>query len=392
MRYEWAPDGQFEDRPSAFAARRIEAVTSQMPIFQTCVSANNIEITTRRFHLTYDRREFSPGGLYVRVWGHTGDLWRFGEESETLGGTFRTLDGVDGHVELGPGVVSRRGFANVDDSHSMLFTDNGFVAPRRLGTIDGYLCYGHDYCEAVWSLYRLSGPQPLLPRWSLGNWWSRYHAYPRPSQRRAASPRRRPRPHHVAVRRAWQPPVSRRLLGRHGRVVVVAGLPAQVHGHGQQHRLRLVVARHRRPHAGRPLPPSDGEVGAAGRPVAHDAPALDQEPLDSQGAVEAAGRLGPGTARRRRLHAPASSPHPLPAHYERARDRPGTGELLVQPMYWDHPERNEAYNVPTQYMFGSEMMVAPITTPQNASTHTGKARAWLPPGTFVDFFTGVVYD
>ena len=25
--------------------------------------------------------------------------------------------------------------------------------------------------------YRLSGPQPLLPRWALGNWWSRFHRY-----------------------------------------------------------------------------------------------------------------------------------------------------------------------------------------------------------------------
>jgi alpha-glucosidase (family GH31 glycosyl hydrolase) len=27
------------------------------------------------------------------------------------------------------------------------------------------------------SFYAISGPQPVVPRWSLGNWWSRYYAY-----------------------------------------------------------------------------------------------------------------------------------------------------------------------------------------------------------------------
>lgn len=68
------------------------------------------------------------------------------------------------------------------------------------------------------------------------------------------------------------------------------------------------------------------------------------------------------------------------------------GEPLMQPMYWEYPEREEAYEVPNQYYFGSEMIAAPITSPQNRATKTGKVRAWLPPGTWVDFFTGVVYD
>ncbi|MCB0992986.1 MAG: hypothetical protein KDB16_18555, partial [Acidimicrobiales bacterium] len=37
--------------------------------------------------------------------------------------------------------------------------------------------YGHDYRGAIQALYALSGHQPVLPRWALGNWWSRYHRY-----------------------------------------------------------------------------------------------------------------------------------------------------------------------------------------------------------------------
>src|SRR4029079_2451541 len=37
--------------------------------------------------------------------------------------------------------------------------------------------YGHDYRAALRAFHRLTGPQPLLPRFALGNWWSRYHRY-----------------------------------------------------------------------------------------------------------------------------------------------------------------------------------------------------------------------
>ena len=59
-------------------------------------------------------------------------------------------------------------------------------------------------------------------------------------------------------------------------------------------------------------------------------------------------------------------------------------EPLVQPMYWDYPHRDEAYTVPNQFRFGSELIVVPITDPRNTSTHLGAAKAWLPPKRYVD--------
>jgi hypothetical protein len=66
-------------------------------------------------------------------------------------------------------------------------------------------------------------------------------------------------------------------------------------------------------------------------------------------------------------------------------------EPLVQPMYYDHPWEQAAYQVRNQYMFGSELMVAPITTPDDAAVRMGRVKAWIPDGTWVDFFTGLVY-
>ena len=63
---------------------------------------------------------------------------------------------------------------------------------------------------------------------------------------------------------------------------------------------------------------------------------------------------------------------------------------LVRPMYHTHPECAEAYQVPNQYWFGSELIAAPITRKADESD-LGKADGWLPEGTWVDFFTGYVY-
>lgn len=44
--------------------------------------------------------------------------------------------------------------------------------------VDGYLfAYGLDFKSAIKAFYKISGPQPLIPRWALGNWWSRYYKY-----------------------------------------------------------------------------------------------------------------------------------------------------------------------------------------------------------------------
>jgi alpha-glucosidase (family GH31 glycosyl hydrolase) len=93
-------------------------------------------------------------------------------------GTTRTLDDVDGRAPLEPGILSRVGIAEPDDSCSFLFEDGGWVSPRPEGRIDTYVfAYGHDYADALRAFYALSGRQPVLPRWTLGNWWSRYHRY-----------------------------------------------------------------------------------------------------------------------------------------------------------------------------------------------------------------------
>ena len=177
VRIEWAPDGVFEDRASTFALHRDLPV----PAFDVVESDAVVEVLTEQLHLTYDRGPFTPAGLSVQARGaltswHS--LWRFGDPDHSLGGTARTLDMADGRIPLEPGVIARGGVTALDDSTSFLFTEDGWVAPRPAGHLDLYVfASGHDYAGALRDLYAVSGPQPVLPRWTLGNWWSRYHRY-----------------------------------------------------------------------------------------------------------------------------------------------------------------------------------------------------------------------
>jgi hypothetical protein len=61
---------------------------------------------------------------------------------------------------------------------------------------------------------------------------------------------------------------------------------------------------------------------------------------------------------------------------------------LVQPMYYDFPENEEAYHCPHQYLCGSELIAAPFVTPADPDTQLSRQVVWLPEGDWYHFFTG----
>lgn len=65
---------------------------------------------------------------------------------------------------------------------------------------------------------------------------------------------------------------------------------------------------------------------------------------------------------------------------------------MVLPMYYSHPEKDVAYRYHNQYWFGSELIVSPITEPNDKRTRLGKAKVWLPEGKWIDAFNGYVYQ
>jgi alpha-glucosidase (family GH31 glycosyl hydrolase) len=177
VRLEHSETGTFEDRASQTVVNRAFAPQD----FTLTETDDGLEIHTERLHLLYDKGPFTTHGLSVQAKGgyHSRDsVWRFGTASPNLGGTARTLDDVDGATPLEDGVLAFDGVALVDDSRTVLIRDDGWIAPRTPGNLDLYVfSYGRDYKAALRALYALTGPTPLLPRFALGNWWSRYHPY-----------------------------------------------------------------------------------------------------------------------------------------------------------------------------------------------------------------------
>ncbi|OIW23810.1 hypothetical protein CONLIGDRAFT_664269 [Coniochaeta ligniaria NRRL 30616] len=175
LRYEWSDDGQFEDRVSTFAVFR----KFDVPDFRVIDTKDSLEIVTQFFHLYYDKKDFTRAGLAVTVFLGNDNTWRYdGQNFGDLGGTARTLDNADGRIPLEPGILAQKPYAVLDDSKSMLFDGKGWLGTRVPNRKDGYVfAYSGDHKAAIKDFYRLSGSQPLLPRWALGNWWSRYHAY-----------------------------------------------------------------------------------------------------------------------------------------------------------------------------------------------------------------------
>ncbi|MCR5207350.1 MAG: DUF5110 domain-containing protein [Eubacterium sp.] len=99
-------------------------------------------------------------------------------KQKNLKGTTRTLDGTFGSIKLDDGLITEDGAYLFNDSKSMLIDGDGHFIKRAAGSVDYYaFAYGKDYRGTLQAFYKISSPVPIVPRFALGVWWSRYHAY-----------------------------------------------------------------------------------------------------------------------------------------------------------------------------------------------------------------------
>ncbi|MBV6395762.1 MAG: hypothetical protein HFACDABA_01344 [Anaerolineales bacterium] len=187
IRLEYSRADQFEDRPSQAFWHREQPV----PRFKQIVSDSSIEIETDYLHLKYQitAKGFTARTLSITL-KQTGVTWRYGaKQTGNLKGTARTLDMAGRDIKLENGLLSRSGWAVMDDSESLVFNDSGWLEPRpsqtprifktfRTPQHDLYFFgYNTDYAACLNDFTALAGAIPMIPRYILGNWWSRYWAY-----------------------------------------------------------------------------------------------------------------------------------------------------------------------------------------------------------------------
>ncbi|MFI5252905.1 MAG: TIM-barrel domain-containing protein [Bacteroidota bacterium] len=78
----------------------------------------------------------------------------------------------------------------------------------------------------------------------------------------------------------------------------------------------------------------------------------------------------------------------IPYVYTAARKAYDTGVSICKPMYYDYPETPKAYDFKDQYMFGDDMLVAPIASPVSDDSMFSSKKIWLPEGEWIEWFTG----
>lgn len=174
LRVERSVDGVFEDRPTQMVFERNFA----NPQFSVIENGNKVTILTKQ-------KEFSVDLNTLSVSVKKDGKWVSSHSGKNLKGTARTLDFSWGRwqlqtlrVKLGKGIFSTSGVTEIDDSKSYILLEDGNVLGRKKGTVDKYVfAFDDDYLGGLKEFYSLTGATPVLPKYSLGNWWSRYHAY-----------------------------------------------------------------------------------------------------------------------------------------------------------------------------------------------------------------------
>lgn len=78
----------------------------------------------------------------------------------------------------------------------------------------------------------------------------------------------------------------------------------------------------------------------------------------------------------------------VPYIYTMARKTYESGLSLCRPLYYDNPEAKEAYEFKEEYMFGDNMLIAPVTSEVDSVDGYASVKVWLPEGEWLEYETG----
>ncbi|MGB6545680.1 MAG: TIM-barrel domain-containing protein [Candidatus Acidiferrales bacterium] len=77
-----------------------------------------------------------------------------------------------------------------------------------------------------------------------------------------------------------------------------------------------------------------------------------------------------------------------PYIYTEARRTYDTGVAFLRPLYYDWPEADEAYTSKNEYIFGDNMIAAPVVSAVDPATQLAAENIWLPSGEWIEWPTG----
>ena len=81
----------------------------------------------------------------------------------------------------------------------------------------------------------------------------------------------------------------------------------------------------------------------------------------------------------------------MPYIYNAAREAYDTGVSICRPLYYDQPEESKAYSTEDEYMFGNDILVAPVVERSKDGISTVR-KVWLPKGTWYNVQRGKLQE
>ena len=184
VRLEYSENNQFIDNATQFVRRRNIGI----PDFNVQQDNSLLKINTKYFALTYVKGAPFVGGhldpaknLKITLLSHDKDRqkdWYYGHpEVRNMGGNMVSVDfPVDKSLQRG--LFSLDGFASFDDSNSRIIAQDGTLLEPIVGHIDIYVfMYDRDFKQALFDYFKITGSPAMIPRYALGNWWSRNVTY-----------------------------------------------------------------------------------------------------------------------------------------------------------------------------------------------------------------------
>ena len=176
VRLEYSPTGQFNNYQTALVTNRNFSV----PKYTRKEDANFIEIETDYFDLSYvkDAPFTSEKNLRIGVKGN-GMRWYYNcPEAKNYYGNDICVEVPHGEKAENKGLFSLDGYVSLDDTYNLRIDENGNAIAPVKGNIDVYVfVYNKDFGMCVQDYFKLTGMPSLIPRYALGNWWSRNKMY-----------------------------------------------------------------------------------------------------------------------------------------------------------------------------------------------------------------------
>ena len=180
VRLEYNENGVFIDAPTELVWYR----NFKKPIFRVNETNSELNIITKYFSLTYSKEKnfkgtkLSPTQNLKIALNHTDKVWYYNHpEIRNFDASVFGLDDTKDRT-LKKSLYSLDGFASIDDSNSNIILENGTFKKRETKGIDIYVfLYNTDFYYCLNDYFMITGYPPLIPRYTLGNWWDKKDAY-----------------------------------------------------------------------------------------------------------------------------------------------------------------------------------------------------------------------